>query len=80
MCPSCTELKIINFVDTEVKSLILDTPYVVNTQLPTHYLLEGKLRRIRVLPRLKTKAERVGVVWAEFVSTSNIWDDTSKEN
>ena len=26
----------------------------------------------RVLPRLKTKAELVGVVWAEFVTTSNI--------
>ena len=32
----------------------------------------------RVLPKLKTKAERVGVVWAEFMTTSNIWDATSK--
>ena len=34
----------------------------------------------RVLPTLKTKAERVGVVWAGFVTTSNIWDERSKEN
>ena len=33
----------------------------------------------RVLPRLKTKAEQLGVVWEEFATTSNIWDDTSKE-
>ena len=38
------------------------------------------MQRFRDLPRLKTKAEWVGVVWAEFVTTSNIWDDTSKEN
>ena len=34
----------------------------------------------RVLPKLETKAEQVDVVWAEFVTTSNIWNDTSKEN
>ena len=37
------------------------------------------MRYSRFLPRLKTKAEQVGVVWAEFVATSNIWDDTSDQ-
>ena len=36
---------------------------------------EGTTTPDRVLPRLKTKAERVGMVWVKFVSTSNISDE-----